>query len=76
MSLAGIKIKLSAALPTGISDSKIKIALSSAHAKVPMQINGFIRHRPTAWECGVQFEQGTLIEEVDELLFECTRVKT
>ncbi|WP_340678647.1 PilZ domain-containing protein [Paraglaciecola sp.] len=75
MSLAGIKIKLASAVPAGISDSKIKIALTSAHSKVPMQINGVIRHRHTAWECGVQFAQGTLIQEVDDLLFECTRVK-
>ncbi|KXI27647.1 PilZ domain-containing protein [Paraglaciecola hydrolytica] len=75
MSLAGIKIKLASALPAGMHDSKIKIALSSSHSKVPMQINGIIRHRHTAWECGVQFTQGSLIPEVDELLFECTKVK-
>jgi hypothetical protein len=76
MSLAGIKIKLASAMPMGIGDSKIKIALSSAHSKVPMQINGVIRHRHTAWECGVQFAQGTLIQEVDDLLFECIKSET
>ena len=76
MSLTGIKIKLFSALPAGLSDSKINIALRTVHSKVPMNINGVIRHRTTSLQCGMQFTQETPKQAVDNLLFECSRVQT
>jgi len=75
MSLTGIKIKLFSALPAGLSDSKINITLRYVHSKVPMNINGVIRHR-TSLQCGMQFTQEMAKQAADDLLFECTRIQT
>jgi len=76
MSLTGIKIKLFTALPAGLNDSKINIALRSAHSKVPMNINGVIRHSAASLQCGMQFAQEMPKQAADDLLFECTRIQT
>lgn len=73
MSMSGLKIKLHAPLPVDLGEARIKILLSSAHSKVPMQISGMIRYQSLSTQYGLQFAADNAPQAINDFLFECAR---
>ena len=73
VSMTGVKIKLYGELPANLGEARVKISLSSAHSKVPMQINGMIRYKSLTTQYGLQFAADNAPQAINDFLFECAR---
>ncbi len=73
MSYSGIKIKLSAAIPENISQSKIRIDMKMPGSGIPITIRGVIKHWNDDSVFGLHYSHEHPENEVDDLMFECIK---
>ena len=74
MSYTGIKIKLSAAMPAGIPESKMRINLTLPGSDIPVVISGIIKHWNKKSECGISYAEQHTENNIDDLMFECIKL--
>ncbi len=73
MSYSGIKIKLSAAMPENIPQSKIRIDMKMPESGIPITIRGVIKHWNDESVYGLHYSAEHSENKVDDLMFECVK---
>jgi hypothetical protein len=73
MSYSGIRIKLLSAMPAGLADSKIKIAVTMPKSGISITIKGSIRHFNEQAEYGMHYSENHNKHAVDDFMFECIK---
>ena len=74
ISYTGIKIKLTAAMPTDIPESKMKINLTLPGSEIPIVIHGIIKHWNEGTEYGISYAQQDNENDIENLMFECIKL--
>lgn len=72
ISNTGIKIKLDQPLIAEAS-ARVKIGLVLPESGIPLTISGTIKRRASSFEYGLQYASQLEQDQIDHLIFECTK---
>ena len=72
ISYTGIKINLDTPLPEA-SEGRLKIVIVLPESRIPVTVQGEIKHMSPALDYGLQYVDNSSEEKLDQLMFECVK---
>lgn len=74
-SYMGIKIKLNEPIKSNITECEIRIELTLPESGIPLTIRGKVKHISNQDEYGVQLVEEEKNYNLEELMFECIKIR-